>query len=240
MMNAGYSLADISAATNGNRGNGFLGDFGAWIILFLIFGIFGWGGFGGIGGGTGGVANGYVLQSDFATIQRQLSDGFNAVDNALDKQNTGLCDLGYETLRNFNNLGMNVMQGFNAMQSQVADCCCKTQTNIKDVDYNIATQGAILGRQIEKGFADTNYAMATQNCQTLQAIDKVGDRVIDYLANKEAQALRDENQALRLAASQQAQNNYIVSALRPYPVPAFNVPNPFGYMGNNGCCGCNA
>ena len=72
----------------------------------------------------------------------------------------------------------------------------------------------------------------------LQAIDKVGDRIIDYLANEKAQTLRDENQALRLAASQQAQNNYIVSQLRqPCPIPAYTVPNP-NCCYNTGCSSC--
>ena len=147
---------------------------------------------------------------------------------------------------------MNMMQGFSAVQTQAADCCCKTNQNIKDTQYTIATTGANLQnqlnncccdveRQIERGFADTNYNLATQNCATLQAIDKVGDRVIDYLANKENQQLRDENFTYKLAASQQAQNNYLVQTLRPAPIPAYTVANPYccnnnvyGYAGING------
>ena len=45
--------------------------------------------------------------------------------------------------------------------------------------------------------------------------------------------LRDENQALKFAASQAAQNNYLVDQLRPCPIPAYNVPNP--YCCNGGC-----
>lgn len=40
--------------------------------------------------------------------------------------------------------------------------------------------------------------------------------------------LQSENQALRLAASQQAQNNYLVSQLgTKAPVPAYVVANPY-------------
>lgn len=73
---------------------------------------------------------------------------------------------------------------------------------------------------------------------------KVGDRVIDYLANKEAQTLRDENQALRLAASQSAQNEVLKSYVsgqfayyNPRPVPSYGVPAPYPYCYNGGC-GC--
>ena len=47
--------------------------------------------------------------------------------------------------------------------------------------------------------------------------------------------------ALNLAASQSAQNNYIVNALRmPTPIPAYQVPNPYAnYCQPCGCgCGC--
>ncbi len=94
-----------------------------------------------------------------------------------------------------------------------------------------------LSREVERGFCDTNYNNATQHCATLNAIDKVGDRIIDYLNADKAQTLRDENQALRLAASQAAQNNYLIGALKPLPVPAYSVPNPNCCYSNYGC-GC--
>ena len=97
-MNENYSLADIAAAT-GNGGNscnngGFGGAWGEWILVFLIFALFGGWGNGGFGrgnsagmdsyGGGMGAASGYVLASDFATIQRQLSDGFNTQERRTD------------------------------------------------------------------------------------------------------------------------------------------------------------
>lgn len=250
-MTDGLTASDVALLQNNGRCNddGMFGGNGAWwIVLFLIFG---WGrGFGGYGNESGSsIKDQYVLSSDFATIQRQLSDGFNSIDNALDAQNNGICNLGYTQQTLANNINTNVMQGFNTTQAQLADCCCKTQQNIKDTQYTIATTGGSIQnqiqncccdveRQIERGFADTNYNMATQNCATLQAIDKVGDRVIDYLVAEKTQALRDENQALRLAASQAAQNNYIVNTLRPFPVASYTVPNPF--VGTNYCgCNCN-
>lgn len=72
--------------------------------------------------------------------------------------------------------------------------------------------------------------MATQNCATLQAINDGTRQIIDYMANKDAQNLRDENFALRLQASQSCQNAYLINQLRPTPVPSFNVGyNPYGY-----------
>ena len=229
-MTDGLSASDIALLQGNNRNNNDMwGADGAWwIVLFLIFG---WGrnGFGGFGGGSGSAVDGYVLTSDFANIERKI-DGVN----------TGLCDGFYTQAQLVNGVNMNIMQGNNAIQSQLAQCCCDIREGISGINYNLATQACGIGRQIESGFAQTNYNMAAQNCQTLQAIDKVGDRVIDYLANEKMQSLRDENQALRLAASQQAQNNYLVDQLgQKCPIPAYITCNPFAPVQNNCCCGCN-
>lgn len=247
-MTSELSAADIAAVTN-NGGLGFGNNEGGWfwiIVLFLFAFNGGWGnGWGGAGMG-GGAAQNYVLASDFATIQRQLSDGFNGIDNALDRQNSGICDLGYTQAQLINGVNTTVMQGNNAIQSQLADCCCKTQSGIERVNTNIAmSTSAVTGAikdcccDTEKQFMQTRFDNAQANCATLQAIDKVGDRIIDYLAADKAQALRDENFTLKLAASQAAQNNYLINQLRPCPIPAYPSCNPWAasYGLNNGCSG---
>lgn len=233
-MTDGLSASDIALLNGSERNNrdGFGDGNGWWIILFFLC-MFGWGGrgFGGFGGnsGSGSEVDGYVLTSDFANIERKI-DGVN----------TGLCDGFYTQAQLVNGVNMNIMQGNNAIQSQLAQCCCDIREGISGINYNLATQACGIGRQIESGFAQTNYNMAAQNSQTLQAINKVGDRVIDYLANEKMQSLRDENQALRLAASQQAQNNYLVDQLgQKCPIPAYITCNPFAPVQNNCCCGCN-
>lgn len=47
--------------------------------------------------------------------------------------------------------------------------------------------------------------------------------------------LTAKNSDLRLAASQAAQNTYLLSELKPCPQPAYVVPNPYC---NCGSCGC--
>lgn len=252
----GMSPADYAAVTRNNDG-GFGGDNGAWwIIVLFLFALGGWGngrGFGGFGfgGSDSGAANNYVLASDFATIQRQLSDGFGGVEKGLDTIRNGLCDGFYTEAQLVNGVNMNIAQnGYESrlatqqLGSQMAQCCCDIREGISGVNYNLATQANGINRAIENGFAQTNYNMASQNCQTLQAIDKVGDRVIDYLANKENQNLRDENFALRLSASQQAQNAYLVDQLgTKCPIPAYLTCNPnapLNYSVNYGGCGCNS
>lgn len=259
--------ADIAAVTNGcnPNSNGWGGAWGEWIIVFLIFAIFGFGGrgnglFGNGNNGSGGAVDGYVLASDFSNIERKIDSVNNGLCDGFYAQNTNM-------LTGFDRIVNNANQGFSGLNSalltngyetrnavqgvgtQLASCCCDIREAISGVNYNMATQANAIQnqmsscccdtqRQIERGFCDTNYNMATQNNMQLQAIDKVGDRIIDYLANEKAQSLRDENQALRLAASQQAQNNYLVSQLRqPCPIPAYTVPNP-NCCYNTGCSSC--
>lgn len=266
------SAADIAAVTgncNNNSGWG-NGNFGDWIILFLIFGMFGWnngGGFFGGGGNNAGAAENYVLASDFATIQRQLSDGFNAQERRTDAIINGICDLGYTQQSLANSVNQNVMQGnyntLSAIQqngyesrlatqnlgSQLANCCCDIREGISGVNYNnsmianniqrqISDCCCDTSRQIERGFCDTNYNMAAQNNATLIAIDKVGDRIIDYLCNEKNQSLRDENQALRLAASQARQNELLIDRLgTKCPQPAYVVQPPQQVSFPTNCCG---
>lgn len=248
-MDFSEGLATGMSINNGSNGSrdGSWND--SWIWIILIFALLGFGnrGYGNTSGGsTGGATDGYVLATDFATLERKI-DGVN----------NGLCDGFYSAnstmLQGFSGLqntitaqGYETRLGTQQLASQLASCCCDLRAGIADnrtqgiMNTNtLATQISNCCCENEKSLMQINYNMATQNCATLQAIDKVGDRVIDYLAAKEAAQLRDENQALRLAASQSRQNAELLSALRPYPTPSYNVPNPFAYSG--GCaCGYNS
>lgn len=229
----------VAPSNGNNNGNGFWNGDGIWAVIIFAL-IFGWGGngIGGFGGGQGSAVN-YTLASDFATIQRQLSDGFNSINNALDTQNTGICNLGYTNLELTNQTNMNMMNGFNQVQAQLADCCCNTRQDIKDTQYAIATTGAGIQGAIkdcccetDKQFMQTRYDNAQANCATLTAIDKLGDRIIGYMDNQNTQNLRDENFALKLAASQASQNNFIQNLVKPPINPCYVTQNPYCSCGN--------
>ena len=92
---------------------------------------------------------------------------------------------------------------------------------------------------------NTNIANATrdivdsQNANTRSILDAL---TAQRIADKDAQILAQSQQiaALQLAASQQAQNNYLISQLKaPCPIPAYQVPNPnCCYANVNNGCGC--
>lgn len=226
------SLSDIAAVTNGD---GFGGGAGGWWFILLVL-LFGRGyGYGNDGGSS--VKDQYALTSDFSQLSQQIGNGFAGVERRTDAITNGICDLGYTQQTLINNVNTNLMQGQFAIDKAISDCCCKTQSAIADVNYNIANQTATLSREIDKGFCTTNYNMATQNTQTLQAIERSTDRILERLTNDKMDALRDENQALRLAASQSCQTNEIVGRLNPTPIPAYSVPNPNCCYNSCGC-GC--
>lgn len=255
MMNeTGLTAADVAAVTRNNDGygNGMFGNEWAWIVILLLFG---WGrnGFGGYGGGYGApcatqadVRSAVDQQTLISKIDQQtygLADSFTALNNTLNNNFRGIdnaiCTLGYQGAQHTNNLS-----------AQLADCCCGIKGEIKDVAYANAMNTNQLDRRIsdcccetEKMNMQNRFDAQAYNCNTLQAIDKVGDRIIDYLANEKTQALRDENFALRLAASQAQQNEALLNKLSPCPSPAYVVPNPnCCYNANvtysNCGCGC--
>ena len=258
MFNNGVSLADIAAVTGNNRNNDGMWCDGAWWIVILL--IFGWGGFGGNGWGCNGAGNGYTD----AAIQRGFDN--QTVVSKLDGINNGICSLGYDQLAQMNGINTNILQtGFGIQQAINADTVSGMQnTNaIQSTLTNMAAQNASCccetQRQIERGFADTNYNIATQACETRQAIADSTRQVIDFLTQDKIATLTAENNDLRRAASQDRQNallttamtaqtNQILDAVRPTPVPAYPAASPCGLGNwspqvlangyNTGCC-CN-
>ena len=252
----GYAVGRDATNGGGYGNNGFFGNDWAWIVILLLFG-YGGRGFGGFGGGFGGgscgtpcatqadVRSAVDQQTLISKIDQQtygLADSFTALNNTLNNNFRGIdnaiCTLGYQALQNTNSL-----------QTQLADCCCGIKGEIKDVAYGNAMNTNQLDRRIsdcccdlEKMNMQNRFDAQAYNCNTLQAIDKVGDRIIDYLANEKTQALRDENFALRLAASQAQQNEALINKLSPCPSPAYFVPNPnCCYNANvtySNACGC--
>lgn len=267
------SLSDIAAVTNRNDGYGndmFSGN-GAWWLIVLL--LFGWGGrgFGGFGGGFGG---GYgagcgapcATQADVrAAVDQQtliskidqqtygLADSFTALNNTLNNNFRGIdnaiCTLGYQGAQHASDLS-----------AQLAQCCCDTRSAIKDVGTGIERNGWQISKQIsdcccdiEKMNLQSRFDAQAYNCNTLQAIDKLGDRIIDHLTQDKIATLTAENQSLKFQASQTAQNAFITANQeaqtaelirrlgRDCPVPAYVVPNPnccYQYSVQP-ACGCN-
>ena len=263
-MNEGMlSPADVAVLSGNNRnGNNGWGDNGAWwIILFLIFG---WGrnGFGGYGGNSGGVADNYVLASDFAQIDRKLdtisngicdstfalnntiTNGFAATQQTLCQGFSGINQAintnGYETRLGINALEASLANCCCDLRQQLSDCCCQISRGLDGINYNMAMNNSALQQTLCN---NTRDIIDNQNANYRALHDEiVANRMEDK--NAQIQAQQNEINALRLKASQEAQNTYLINQLKPCPSAAYIVPNPNccynytvnGYGYNN--CGC--
>lgn len=217
----------VTPANGSGNGFGFGGD-GAWFLIILfLFAFCGWGGNGwGNSGKSGGVVDGYVLASDFSNIERKmdiinggLCDGFYAVNNTL------LTGFGNAELSRANQQAA-LMQQLSAMQMQAADCCCENRAAIAQVRYDMATQACDTRNTVQNATRDI---VENQNANSRA--------ILDFLTNSKMRDLESANQELRLAASQAAQNNYLISQLRPTPIPSYASCNPWAgsYTGCSGC-----
>lgn len=279
--NGGYSLSDIAAVTGRNNGGFGDGD-GWWIILLFLLGLGGgWGngngGFFGNGGGStreeiaygfdmNGIENGvrgiqqglcdgfYAMNTGmlngFSGVQSALCQGFAGVTAGMNSNTNDIIQtVNADTIANMQNTTA-INAGITGLSTQLAQCCC-------DNKYALAT-----------GFADINYNMATQACDTRRAIadstrdiidsNNAGVRsILDFLTQDKIATLTAENQSLKFAASQAAQNAFITANQEaqtaelirrldtPCPVPAYVVPNPnccygYNYGFNRNGCGCDS
>lgn len=244
-MRDGYSLADISAATRGNDGGFGEGGWSAWIIIFLIFALGGWGnGFGGFGRGNTGAADNYVLASDFATIQRQLSDGFGDLTAQSRYIQNGLCDGFYamntSLLNGFagtNNAimtnGYETRNAINNLSSDLASCCCQTQRAIDGVNYNMATNTCAITNNATQNTRDIIDAI---NCSYNNLHNEILTNRMEDLRETN-RALAAKNTSLELAASQSAQNAYLLDQLKPCAKPSYVVQPSTPVTFPTNCCG---
>ena len=221
---------------NNSGGLGFGGDGAWWIIILFLFVFCGWGNNGWGGSNGSGVVDGYVLTSDFANVERKI-----------DSVNDGLCNGFYQQAQLVNGTNMAMANGFaqaelsrsnqqaalmqqlNAMQMQAANCCCENRAAIAQVRYDMATQAC-----------DTRNTVNTAARDIIDNQNQNSRAILDFLTQSKLADLQSENQGLKLAASQAAQNNYLISQLRPTPIPAYASCNPWAGGSYTGCgtCGC--
>ena len=245
----GYSLADIAAATGGERSNdGGWGEGGAWWIIILFLFVFcGWGNGGWNGNGGGAGTQGALTRGDLC-MDMNFNDLQNGVRNVSDVVNLGfanlnstICHQQYDTAAMINAMNVSNLQSANALSTQLANCCCENRQGQAQIQYDMATNTCSILN-----------AMNTNTRDIIQSQEAGTRAILDYLCQDKISTLQNENQALRLAASQDRQNalltsamtaqtNQIIDRIAPYPVPAYQVPAPFGYGYNyNGYgCGCN-
>ena len=176
------------------------------------------------------------IANSTASIQQTLCQGFSGVNQAI-VQN------GYETRLGVNALSSQLANCCCDIRQQIADCCCTTQRSLDSINYNMAMNTNGIQQTLCN---NTRDIIENQNAKYRALHDEI---VANRIEDKNAQIAAQQNEinALRLSASQSAQNAYLLSELKPCPSAAYIVPNPnccynyqvtgYGY-GNSGCnCG---
>ena len=234
----GYAVGrDTNCGYGGGYGNGMFGQDGLWWLIVLL--LFGWGNNGyGFGGGFGGFGGGHCASHCATQADVRAAVDQQTLISKLDQQTYGLADSTY-ALNNaitngfhgvdsaLCNLGYNVQAGFNGISHQISECCCDTRAAIADVKY--ANERNTF--DIVKSGQDNTRA------------------ILDFLTQDKIATLTAENQSLKFAASQSAQNAFITANQQAQtaelirrlgadcPTPAYVVqpPKPVTFATN--CCG---
>lgn len=175
----------------------------------------------------------------FSGVNQNLSNGFAQAELSRANGQMGL-------MQQMNANNITAMQNANALQAQLAECCCSNREAIAGVNYNMAMNTNAVQHSVENGFCQTNYNNANNTRDIIDNQNSNARAILDalnaqQLAAKDAKIAEQNQQifGLQLAASQQAQNNYLVQTLKPAPVPSFPAGQLYGYMG--GCCNpCNS
>lgn len=192
---------------------------------------------------------GTAIQTSFGQAALQNCQGFNNVIGAMNGGfNTNLAAMN----GGFNQISMGLCNGFNGIQSAIADsnyktenCCCQTREAIMQNTFNnqtgftgLATAIATNACDIERGQDDIRYLMAQNQNATQVSIDKLGDRLIDYMNQTKMDELRTELQNARFQISQAAQTDQLLGALQPLAKPAYITASPYQSLNYNAVNGC--
>ena len=269
-------VAPMYGGGYGNVFGNFGGD-GWWIILLILACNGGWGGFGGFGGMGGFAADGAMLypwmnQAQITTdgFRDQMINGnVTSIRDAVGNLSTQLCNTGSDiqmalatgfagveqgaNARQMADMNQNfalqtaILQGFNGVQAQQAECCCENRLGIANLGSDIARE------------AFATRTNDTQNTQAiLNTINGGIQSIKDQLCQDKIDAKNDEIANLRqqvamkdLAAAQTAQNAFISNGfanevdqlynrLSNCPVPTTPVygRTPIFTCNSNNSCGC--
>ncbi len=214
----GFGYPVVPMFGNYGNNNGFFGSEGIWaiVLIALLFGGNGWNGFGG-GNGWNNIATTDYISSEFT--QRDINNGFqnqnNLISNGFSNTAQDICNLRSEVLEN-------------RYANQLAES--NTQRDIllssSRLENDLATQSL-------QGFARLDSCCCELKAQGLENTQ----RILDAMNQNTIQDLRDRlTQAKDIISDQRTENN-IISALRPYPIPAYLTSSPyvgFGYGWGNG------
>lgn len=230
-MEGNLSLSDIAAVTDKDRYDGF-GYGGGIIWIVLLFALF--------NGGWGNNRN-----TDAARIQDvYAANDLQSIRSAINNLGNGIADATFS-------LNNNILTQSNGLQRDILNGFCNTTNQSLQNTYAISSAIAENRFAAKDSSCTTNrnidavrYENAQNTCAITRAIEQDGEKTRALIVQNKIEELQgklaEKSQMLQTAQfelSQQTQNQTLIGALKPCPIPAYNVPNP--YCNCNCGCGCN-
>lgn len=217
LQNRGIDSSYLMGLMSGNNNGGFFGNNGGFqdiIALIVIAAIFGNGNFGFGGWGNNGNQNSTEREMIMSAIQRNgvdisqlassLNCGVGRIDDAIGQVASSICSLGNQMGQNSNQIITALMQGNNALTSQIASCCCDLKQLVTESNY-LTERGFCNTNQImAKGFSDIGYATQQQTCSIEKAIAASTSQILEGQRAAEMRDMQDKLDALREKNAQQA------------------------------------
>ncbi len=174
---------------------------------------------------------GTAIQTAFGQSALQNCQGFNGLTSTINQAANGIQS--------------SLCNGFNSIQSSLANCCCENREAIMQTNFNnqagfngVTNAIATNACDIERGQEGIKFLMAQNQSQTMVGIDRLGDRIIDYMNQSKMDELRSELQNAKFQISQQAQTDNIINSLLPTPRPAYITSSPYQAYAANASCAC--
>jgi len=225
----------VAPAYGGGNNGGFGFDGGAWWLLILLIALGGWGN--GFGGGFGSapaavsvdnsVQRGFdqsAIMTSLSGLNTAVTTGFGNIQSALCSGFAGVnqgVSNGFAQAEIANNarqiadMQQNfasqtaTLQGFNGLQSQLAQCCCENRLASANLE-SVIRQENCADREAQN--YNTRDIIANQNAGFQRVIDVMTQNKLDEKNEKITELQNQLNQAA-FNASQLAQNNYLQNAL---------------------------
>lgn len=224
LQNRGIDTGYLMGLMGGNGNGGFFGNNGGFqdiIALIVIAAIFGNGNFGFGGNNNQGANEGreMIMQMlnrngvDIASLAQALNASSDQILAGINSVSQAICGLGNQMGQNANSIITAIMQGNNALTSQICSCCC-------DMKQLVTTQGY----ESKLALCDqTNTLVNTANQNTLSLRDGATANTQAIIAKLDAmqnQALQDkiaaltaEKATLTAEISQRNQNATILNSV---------------------------
>lgn len=243
----GLSAADIAAVTGNNNGFGDFGANGWWIIILLLF-AFG----GGWGNGYGNGGNGAVPYID-STVQRgfdqsavmgglggvqnAITGGFGDVQLGLAGVNQNIAQMGYNMSTQFLNGFCDNKLGIANLGADIAREACADRQAINEGLMNLTAQNNANTNMLVNTINSGIQSLKDMNFQQQLDAERRENENLRTQLNMQNLAASQAAQTAQLVADNNAQTQYLVNRISPFPVPSYTVPNPFANVGGFGCNG---